>query len=418
VFCDIDPETFCVTPETVRAALTVKTKAVMVVHLFGTSPGGGDRGARRSVLEDAAQALGSTGPQGRPGSIGTAATFSFYPSKNLGAFGDGGAITTSDPELADRARRLRFHGSRDKSPSRRWATTRGSTRSRPRSCACSFPPRSLVRRAAGGGGPLSERRSGGPGVPPHVTDGAHPAWHLYVSGRPTPSRSRPRCRRRDRRQLVLPRAHATSSRGCASTPPTTSCREPRSRRERTSRSPSAGARRDAGRRGRRRDPQPSGREPGRRGHLPGLSGGLASGWVRSERGFARPSGSAPAPAARRNGRTSARTGARNPRPPLPPRARRSGWRGLDRVGDGVGRWISRRRTLGPAPLDADGVARVPHHRGVGRNVMDHHAVGTDLRAVADGDRPEQLRARADGHVVLDGGVALAGGKPVPPSVTP
>jgi dTDP-4-amino-4,6-dideoxygalactose transaminase len=66
------------------------------------------------VLEDAAQAAGSDSPAGRPGALGVAATFSFYPSKNLACFGDGGAILTSDPQIAEQARVLRFHGSRDK----------------------------------------------------------------------------------------------------------------------------------------------------------------------------------------------------------------------------------------------------------------------------------------------------------------
>ena len=115
VFCDIDLETFCVTADTVRAALTPRTKAVIVVHLFGNvAPVAEIEALGVAVLEDAAQAAGSTSQAGRPGSLGTAATFSFFPSKNLGGFGDGGAITTSDADLADRVRMLRFHGSRDK----------------------------------------------------------------------------------------------------------------------------------------------------------------------------------------------------------------------------------------------------------------------------------------------------------------
>ena len=115
VFCDVDPETFCVTPDTVRAALTAQTKAVIVVHLFGNlAPVREVEALGVPVLEDAAQAAGSTGAAGRAGALGTVATFSFFPSKNLPCFGDGGAITTSDPALAERARLLRFHGSRDK----------------------------------------------------------------------------------------------------------------------------------------------------------------------------------------------------------------------------------------------------------------------------------------------------------------
>lgn len=115
VFCDVDPDTMCVTPETVKAALTPRTKAVVVVHLFGNvAPVRAIEALGVPVLEDAAQAAGSLSDDGRPGSLGTAATFSFFPSKNLGCFGDGGAITTSDREVADRARMLRFHGSWDK----------------------------------------------------------------------------------------------------------------------------------------------------------------------------------------------------------------------------------------------------------------------------------------------------------------
>jgi dTDP-3-amino-3,4,6-trideoxy-alpha-D-glucose transaminase len=115
VFCDIDPQTYCVTAETVRAALTPRTKAVIAVHLFGNvAPVAEIEALGVPVLEDAAQAAGSTLGEERPGALGTAATFSFFPSKNLGAFGDGGIITTGDEQIAERARTLRFHGSHDK----------------------------------------------------------------------------------------------------------------------------------------------------------------------------------------------------------------------------------------------------------------------------------------------------------------
>jgi dTDP-4-amino-4,6-dideoxygalactose transaminase len=115
VFCDVDPDTMCVTPETVKAALSPRTKAVIAVHLFGNvAPVREIEALGVPVLEDAAQSAGSVSEAGRPGALGTAATFSFFPSKNLGCFGDGGAIATSDAELADRVRMLRFHGSWDK----------------------------------------------------------------------------------------------------------------------------------------------------------------------------------------------------------------------------------------------------------------------------------------------------------------
>ena len=115
VFCDIDPETYCVTAETVRAVLSPRTRAVIAVHLFGNvAPIAEIEALGVPVLEDAAQAVGSTGGGGRPGALGTAGTFSFFPAKNLGCFGDGGMITTSDEQVAERARVLRFHGSHDK----------------------------------------------------------------------------------------------------------------------------------------------------------------------------------------------------------------------------------------------------------------------------------------------------------------
>src|SRR6478672_11555535 len=116
VFCDVDPETFCVTPETVRAAITPRTKAVIVVHLFGNvAPVAEIEALGVPVVEDAAQAAGASAADGRrAGALGTLATFSFFPSKNLGAFGDAGAITTNDPALDEMVRTLRFHGSKDK----------------------------------------------------------------------------------------------------------------------------------------------------------------------------------------------------------------------------------------------------------------------------------------------------------------
>lgn len=118
VFCDIDPETFCITAETVGQALTSRTRAVIPVHLFGTPAPMAELGvlARErgfELVEDAAQAAGARLDGARAGALGRAATFSFFPSKNLFCLGDGGAIATSDEELADRVDLLRKRGSRD-----------------------------------------------------------------------------------------------------------------------------------------------------------------------------------------------------------------------------------------------------------------------------------------------------------------
>ena len=104
------------TAEHVREVITPKTKAVIAVHLFGNvAPIEEIAALGLPVIEDAAQSAGTRLADGRrPGALGTIATFSFFPSKNLGAFGDGGAVTTDDDELAEKVEHYRFHGSKDK----------------------------------------------------------------------------------------------------------------------------------------------------------------------------------------------------------------------------------------------------------------------------------------------------------------
>jgi dTDP-4-amino-4,6-dideoxygalactose transaminase len=115
VFCDVDPGTFNITPESLEAAWTDNTVAVVVVHLFGQMAD--MQGIRRLadsrgafVLEDAAQSVGARSILGAAGSLGDAGALSFFPTKNLGCFGDGGLVTTNDEAFADRIRRLRVHG--------------------------------------------------------------------------------------------------------------------------------------------------------------------------------------------------------------------------------------------------------------------------------------------------------------------
>ena len=114
-FADVDDVTLLMTPHTLTAAITPRTRAVIVVHLFGQVPDMAGilatvHDAGICVIEDAAQAHGAEWDGRRAGSFGEAACFSFYPAKNLGAFGDGGAVVTSRPELADRVRTLANHG--------------------------------------------------------------------------------------------------------------------------------------------------------------------------------------------------------------------------------------------------------------------------------------------------------------------
>jgi len=120
VFVDIDPQTYNIDPAKIEAHITPKTKAIIPVHLFGQCADMEPINAiahrhNLKVVEDAAQAIGAdyikdSKPAARAGSIGDIGCFSFYPSKNLGAFGDGGMVTTDDDALAHRLRLLRVHG--------------------------------------------------------------------------------------------------------------------------------------------------------------------------------------------------------------------------------------------------------------------------------------------------------------------
>jgi dTDP-4-amino-4,6-dideoxygalactose transaminase len=115
VFADVSPETLLLTPAQLEAAVTPRTAAVIIVHLYGQMPDMDAliRCAERAgiaAIEDAAQAHGASWRGRRAGSIGRAGCFSFYPAKNLGAFGDAGAVVTADPLLASRLRSLSDHG--------------------------------------------------------------------------------------------------------------------------------------------------------------------------------------------------------------------------------------------------------------------------------------------------------------------
>lgn len=115
VLVDIDPHTFNLDPSALERAITPMTRAVMPVHLFGQCADMAPilrvaTAAGVPVIEDACQAIGATDHGRQAGSIGTAGCFSFFPSKNLGAFGDGGLVTTNDPALAKEIRLVRGHG--------------------------------------------------------------------------------------------------------------------------------------------------------------------------------------------------------------------------------------------------------------------------------------------------------------------
>ncbi len=119
VFAEIDPVTYCVDPDSVAERIGPKTKAILPVHIFGHPAAMGrlrtlaDAAGVR-LVEDAAQAYGAAEAGADACTVGDLATLSFFPTKNLPGFGDGGMVVCADEELAERVRRLRFHGSTDK----------------------------------------------------------------------------------------------------------------------------------------------------------------------------------------------------------------------------------------------------------------------------------------------------------------
>jgi dTDP-4-amino-4,6-dideoxygalactose transaminase len=119
IFVDIDPRTYNIDPAKIEAAITERTKAIMPVHLYGQPAEMdpileiADRHGLK-VIEDAAQAHGAEYKGRRAGSMSHVAIFSFYPGKNLGAYGDAGALVTNDGEIAEKVRLLRNHGRREK----------------------------------------------------------------------------------------------------------------------------------------------------------------------------------------------------------------------------------------------------------------------------------------------------------------
>ncbi|MDP3791638.1 MAG: DegT/DnrJ/EryC1/StrS family aminotransferase [Candidatus Omnitrophota bacterium] len=116
IFVDIDPKTYCINPELIEDKITKRTKAIIPVHLFGQCADM-DRILEIAkinnlkVIEDTAQAMGATYKDRQAGSMGDAGALSFFPSKNLGGFGDGGMVVTNNKAIADKIKMLRVHGS-------------------------------------------------------------------------------------------------------------------------------------------------------------------------------------------------------------------------------------------------------------------------------------------------------------------
>jgi dTDP-4-amino-4,6-dideoxygalactose transaminase len=188
VLVDIDEETYTMDPRAAAAAVTDRTRAIVPVHLYGHPADMGalmDLAARHgiAVVEDCAQAHGARIGGRLVGTFGHLGAFSFYPTKNLGAYGDGGAVVTGDPALAERVRRLRNYGQTD----RYHHVERGQNSRLDEMQAAILRVKlahldehnALRRRLAG----EYSRRLAGVAVP-SCRDGAGPVFHLYVVRHP------------------------------------------------------------------------------------------------------------------------------------------------------------------------------------------------------------------------------------------
>lgn len=186
IFVDVDPCTYTLAPAALEGAITAQTRAVIPVHLYGLPADMARINAiaeayRLPVIEDAAQAHGAELGGTRVGTLGTMACFSFYPGKNLGAYGDAGALTTNDPALAESVRLLRNHGRREKylheviGFGERLDTLQAAVLQAklPHLPAWTEARRQLAQR-------YSEGLAGLSLVLPAFAPEANPVWHLYV----------------------------------------------------------------------------------------------------------------------------------------------------------------------------------------------------------------------------------------------
>jgi dTDP-4-amino-4,6-dideoxygalactose transaminase len=186
IFVDIDPQTYTMAPNHLMQAITEKTGAILPVHIYGqpadmTTITAIARQYGIPVIEDAAQAHGATWAGLNAGSLGTLACFSFYPGKNLGAYGDAGAVTTDDYTLAEKVRLLRNHGRHDKYIHEIKGFGHRLDALQAAILAAKLPylvgwtadRRRLAAR-------YDQLLANTDLVLPHVDSQAEPAWHLYV----------------------------------------------------------------------------------------------------------------------------------------------------------------------------------------------------------------------------------------------